>query len=1308
MGLDAGQSLAASTFGTSLAVIAGAGSGKTKTMEMRILDAFLTRETDETLPDGSVYRAHPALVDGIDQVLAITFTEAAAAELKARVKSTLRASSDKHIHDQALFVDDAWISTIHGMCSRLLKENAYVLGVDPLFKVAPESVRETLLDDAIEEAIAQSGEVGAQLLEEFGVDGEFSKGVPGFIKDMISAAVKSPMLFDSFVVPQTASPRKALEYLLDALDDDPKEDLAKAKEDNPSNLEDVKNYNASGMDFKKGSPDAAAIQTAIKQVLRQDEVSADDALAVCEMFTLGGTPKEFQFIPPMSHAWASPWAASRSYHWRGAIVACVSSIMLAKRAQDLEELIALARKSYEIFCAKKDELAVLDNDDLLLRAYAALQNPDIAAAYKDRFRVVIVDEFQDTNRLQLDIIKNFTGQNDERLCVVGDRMQSIYRFQGADVSVCNEHLATSAKEQLELDSNYRSHADIISFVDRAFRDMDCEYLQLQAMRNEALVSGYAGYDEAAEGPRVTVVETQFANKDDSAARALSAAYIAQRFQAMHDGNPGADGAEGRSYGDMVILLNSMNHSDVYADALRERGIPCAIVKGSILKRSVESRVVRALLDVLANPQNTEALFTLLTSEIFGLSDEDLAQLYDAERSTLATAFTDAALELVRGKSADAAGDAGAAGDADAADAKQAPTRKESAVRVVAQALAQLGSKPVSSIVEEVLVSSGALLRMEGGDAAGSASADDAAADDAAAEGARVRGLAAAGNYLKLVRLVRDLEDQGSFGPAQLAVSLNAQLENDSQSPGSLSTAENGFVRIMTIHSSKGLAFPIVAMGEASASTRSSALTVETCMGKTYLTLMGGESFRGSSVVDQCRKAADVAKALGLDLEPMDAATFTAQMESAREMADAAAFLGLLQSFHSSQEEAELERKIYVALTRAQEALVVTMVNEVPADEVRKAQSTKDAPKSKQDYNINVNGLDGKLSGSFEQMHMHRQELREQGWDYLSSTPMWTKAFARSGVLPPAYRGQPDAPENADGFDLSVYEQQKAVADTQAEAPFLVFADSPVVDRPHYRYSPSLASGVMSASSIKAALQGDKTYYQAPAHKAIADTDGTEEEESLFDELAPRADATARGLAFHALCEWSTRHGMQAPPAERIEAICRFNGLGDADTADIRKMLARWFDHAICAEMASRAQLVPEEQFFVELGQPQDATDFTADQPVRLTGFIDLLGYDTKAAGPAFAVDYKTGTSLTTPQARHAAYEVQALVYAYAILLQGYESVNLRFVFVEQDMDGQLPVEEFPAAGEAYTSADEVRALILAKLAQVELVDDLGD
>ena len=136
--------------------------------------------------------------------------------------------------------------------------------------------------------------------------------------------------------------------------------------------------------------------------------------------------------------------------------------------------MALAREVTARFEDAKRAACKLDNDDLLVCTLDAFERcPDIAARYERRFKLVMVDEFQDTSQLQIDMIARLAGPRCAHLCTVGDAQQSIYRFRGADVNVYEAHKKAMRADEVgalyvELTKNFRSHGDVLSFVDRVF------------------------------------------------------------------------------------------------------------------------------------------------------------------------------------------------------------------------------------------------------------------------------------------------------------------------------------------------------------------------------------------------------------------------------------------------------------------------------------------------------------------------------------------------------------------------------------------------------------------------------------------------------------------------------------------------------------------------------------------------------------------------------------------------------------------------------------------------------------------------
>ena len=577
-----------------LLVSAGAGSGKTFTLTQRIAYALL--------PESG-----PA-VSSVDAGRAITFTEKAAAEIKARAKRTLRAEGGA-LAEEALKVDAAWISTIHGMCSRILRLHALELGLDPAFGILSEAERADLVAASINEALGADNDIishgsYAALFDEFPARSAMpaAPSVASLLQTLLDKAV-------------------GLRGGLDAVDWGPAPAHASALA-----RELLLAYEGVSAALEQAGKSAAAEKARVGVAEAMDALGA--FLATHGSDVDGGDLRAFAAVVdgcaflPKTFGSAEVKEQVAAYQDVHAHVCRETALGLGwPRAH---ELMMLAREVAERYEAKKRAACKLDNDDLLVKTLAAFEeHPCVARCYEERFKLVMVDEFQDTSQLQIDLIAHLTGAGQARLCTVGDAQQSIYRFRGADVNVYEAHKRTMREEVgalcVELTKNFRSHADVLSFVDRVFEQPHVfgdNFMSLAP--HEGRTSTYRS-----TGPRIDVVLAMRpagrgtgVSTDD--AKAACARAIAERFSALR--------ACGHGAGDMVVLLGKMSRAEVYAQALRDEGFECAVTGGSLFASAPEVRVVARLVEALANPANTAALFEVLTSDMVHLSADDLLEL----------------------------------------------------------------------------------------------------------------------------------------------------------------------------------------------------------------------------------------------------------------------------------------------------------------------------------------------------------------------------------------------------------------------------------------------------------------------------------------------------------------------------------------------------------------------------------------------------------------------------------------------------------------------------------------------------------
>ena len=1181
MPLTKGQQLCVDTLDRPLVVAAGAGSGKTFTLTKRIVNAIRTRQ-----------------VNDIGEVCAITFTRKAASELKSRLKGELRACN---LIDQALKVDEAWVSTIHGMCARILRAHAIELGLDPSFAVAEGALVEEYLAQAVDSVLlqAQCDESSARLdalFEEYPARSFSGYGVSveGMLTSLVTAASSQRDGVDSFVLPGlTVRPQHAVELAVGVVE----EMLDRAAREKPSAKRDEWMALA-----EAGLADA-------RTALGRGVESAAEALSVMAPFKFAKTFGSKEFKAHVDEA-------------RGVFGAYVMEVRLGAANEHLETLVSLARRALEEFKRLKKANGVLDNNDLLVEAARALEeHPSIAARYANKFKLVMVDEFQDTDQMQVDMIKRLSGEGAARLCTVGDAQQSIYRFRGADVSVYRRHLEYVRNRRddsvVQLAENFRSHADVLSFVDRIFERPGMfgdEFMSLSHGRDEGRVPKSFGQLRR----RVVVQHTSRPYRGVPAGEAcqVAARRIAAEFADLTKA--------GHSAGEMVVLLGRMTNAGVYAQELRDAGLACVISGGSVFAGTPEAGVVRELVRVIANPDETQSLFNVLVSPLFSLSAGDLLEVgrFDG--------FWKAAL-------------------APNQDASAFSPQLICALQVMGAARRAAGVEPVSRIVERVVTDSGWLTRLQRGGA---------------------EGLASAGNVYKAIRMVRRMEQEGACGPVSVMRGFEETLAVSKEAPGALSVSGGNYVRIMTIHASKGLEFPFVAVAEVPENRAPASRLLETALaGKVYLSL------------DLSRTAEESGSVSLDDMLPYVLGEVAGEQELAEAVMEEAGALHrrlAMREYMAAGDEEEAKRLLYVAITRAREAIIVSSLG------MRTKQDPLGIPKSA-------------LAGVFEALDALGAPLGEGAVnvEFGGSTPASVEFLEL----------QPDEGEGEPGEER---------LEEASREPFFVPAFEQRAGRPREAYQP-LHEGVFSYSSISDAAHGgtllsrladayavgaDETDPSGEAGLAVgadvADGGSSADEvgpigrlhsnerlkydallqDAMNDEEGGRGlnavsfdqdRATDLGTAFHRLAQHAVlfreaNGGLAMPPDERVEALMRACRLDEAQRSRLSQALARWFGCELAHDMAGLPWLQAEAPFFIAVPRGEST-------PVFLEGEIDLLGFDEGRAH-ARVVDYKTGGhGDETADALKRKHVLQASCYAYAVLLQGAKSVDVDFVRVERPRKG---------------------------------------
>ena len=1172
-----------------LFVSAGAGSGKTFTLTRRIVYAL----SPESGP----------FVEHLDQVLAITFTKDAAAEIRDRVR---RALIDEGMDEEALTVDDAWISTIHGMCSRILRAHALELGIDPEFTVLTDT--DELMDQAVEHVLARATapdaapELAASLKALYawypmaGEGGSFGAGttIKGLVRELLELSSQLPGGMDDVRVARGQADTSALADAYRAALGASKAATEKAQ----MALDAIDAFEASG----KTMADAARLMMS------------------CTM------PRASKAFPKEQVELLKAEAAD-----------AFISIVLACGGPALDALVGLARSVEVEYRALKAAQSALDNNDLLRMAYEALRDyPAIRAAYEGRFKMVMIDEFQDTDQMQVDLIRYLTGAGERALCTVGDAQQSIYRFRGAEVevfrrqerkvgsTVASETVATPdvpTGELVKLVRNFRSHDEVLRYVARVFDGDDGGlmqgFLDLEASdgRKDTLVA------DASRRQALFVAGGSTQERTQAKARA-----IAERFRALADA--------GQPQGGMVLLLGRMTNAGVYAQAFRDQGLDCVIAGGSVFAQAAEVQTVRALVCALANPADTaQGLMPLLASPMFALGAQEFL--------ALATK-----LDSETGETSRRNIDAGIMSDFDVPGLQDLPlvTRAREVLRY---ALRRVGRDSFAAIARDVVNASGWFVRL-------------------AQRGPEGKAIAA--NVLKALDAVAEAEADFGNSPRSIALAFDRFLAGK-EAPGALNEEGDGAVRIMTVHASKGLEYPVVAVAECFGVRKSSGAAQ---MGRVEggaqvvalparfdgVKLADGTFVKGDDVKKQFEHAFK-GKGTSLWLPPE-------LMEDVCATGSPAEAFARLRNDDLRLSLEERARLLYVAMTRARELVILAMdagvsrgnvtaptfdvETDLTYDVLRRIlpTDTLDMPQLDADRLV----FDNSQPGDYELISLADFTFGEQAFEANAS-------LDAEGRL---VRGDAEA-EGADAAaDRPV---APGPADPSPDALELVYPQAAGV---RMGICPFPARDSYSYSSIAAALHAETEDHAAEACVPMdesgddAESDGSEMTDADVAAVEPAGNPMALGSAFHAACQWLIEMGADALPAARADALTRLWRLTPEQRQRFDVALDRWLKSSVRAELFAWPCVRAEVPFFSLGCEDEDIARYGA----YAEGTIDALATDPADPSRALVIDYKTGgTPDETPEQLLEKHALQARVYADVLHKAGFEVVTVKFVRVEQ-------------------------------------------
>ena len=502
--------------------------------------------------------ARAVVQDGldVDSLLVITYTDRAAGELRARIRARL---VELERPDLARDLDGAWISTIHGFCRRLLTAYPLAAGIDPRFRVLDEAQARVLQGEAFTAALEAFCAVDEpdrwQLLSTYRAAGLRSMLVS--VYDTLRSAGRGLVLEPGM--------RESLEARIPEL-----------------------------------LSEASALAGDVKATALQ-RTAARDVIDLLETTQLPERLLELDVISA-----------------RGPRAAAFNEARTAVRALALEELAARDRELLQelltgfaaAYANAKDRESALDFEDLQLRARDLLRdNEEIREVEQLRFRSIMVDEFQDTNRLQTELVDLLCAGAPKELFFVGDEFQSIYGFRHADVAVFRDR-REAAPQVLPLTDNYRSRPEVLAAVNELFAGEFGESFQP--------LEPAAGYSHPVFGPPFELLVTDKASYTDSGLhwRRAEARHVARRVRELVDTGAATPG-------EIVLLFAAGTDAEWFEEELRAVDLPTIRMTGRRYFGQQQVVDLLSYLRLLQNRYDDEALLTVLASPFVGVSNDAL-------------------------------------------------------------------------------------------------------------------------------------------------------------------------------------------------------------------------------------------------------------------------------------------------------------------------------------------------------------------------------------------------------------------------------------------------------------------------------------------------------------------------------------------------------------------------------------------------------------------------------------------------------------------------------------------------------------
>ncbi len=820
----------------------------------------------------------------MSHIVAITFTLRAAREMRNRVREQVRLHLEYHT-DNPFWSDiyeglnAAHIGTIHSLCAEILRRHPVEAGLDPGFGMLDEAEMALERERAITAALGWAADdpAAAALFDwydEARLHGLLTGAMARSLEMRPVLQSLSEDLWASWQ-PVLLAPFKA--FVADHAVREAMGVLEGARRDG------ILDHALAGHD--KFADDVQRALASWENALRAfDEDDLDDGLAHLSVWRAalkGGRGA--------AKVWGSPGVLEaakvlrESFDDRLKDLAAQSDVAVDRLlAREIVPAFGrLLTRALEFYSAAKKQVVALDYDDLEERALVLLRDHStVRQEWQTEVQAILVDEFQDTNARQRDLVQLLNGGRG-RLFIVGDAKQSIYGFRGADVSVFRKERDIIAHRGLALDlsKTYRAHTGLV----RAHNALLRPVLGDKADDSRPFVEPYApvlsGRELAADGivpPHVEIILA--AGPRQGIAPGVAARALVRRISELvagdiivtrSDPETGERQKDALNYGDIAILCRASSSFGAYEDALEEADIPYLTISGRGFYGRPEVRDLLNALQALADPGDDLALVGLLRSPAVGVDDMTIYNMRQAQRMGKLPSLW----ALIQALDP-AAGSGSGSSEAIAPDSILAVPASAAGLErcraLVGELASLIGRRSAADVLKAFVDASNYRAILLARNQERAVRNVDKLLVDATGRGQRSI-LRSVGELIDYVRALRDVSSREGEGRG----------------------LASGAVQIMSIHQAKGLEFPVVVLGD----------------------ICKRASARTDALIDP---------ALGLVLPPPSSgiADLAGQDDDQAESTVSMAYR-LARRSQNEREEAEADRLLYVAVTRAKELLVVS-------------------------------------------------------------------------------------------------------------------------------------------------------------------------------------------------------------------------------------------------------------------------------------------------------------------------------------------------------------------------------------------------